>query len=367
MTAGARPQSIQIKAKSYFAKDPAVRTHQERKDFLRVLGVEHPGHFLASVWSPAWEEAVDQVLDPRSSSLRPLKTTHFHFKWAVGAINLLPRQTRLNIIGLKMKPAGLEGAIRALLAKAGYPEKDFIVEDVEVLRFIHSEYSIKVRTTEAQRLRMEVSHYLPVAEEIFHRFAEPFEVPVTTVYICAPPRRKKFVLKLKEPDRVELSAAPVEQLASFADQIVERAALHDALGDVLGTIIRDPHYLLSATGELYSFHHYQLFLNMDDDQFGFFRPVFTMLGEELGREQEWYSKYRSAYISEFTRIKDRAHEVMRILEDARDIVDEYIGSPGEFPLVKTGVEKRLGIDAVKRADLIGELFGERSPEPGAEG
>jgi len=358
--------NVQIKAKAYFAKDPAVRTRQERKEFLKALGVEHPGHFLASVWFPAWEEAVDEVLDPRSSHLRPLKPTDFHFKWAVGAINLLPLQTRLNVLSLKMKPTGLEAAIRGLLAKAGHPEKDFVVEDLEVLRFIHSEYSIKLRTADSQQLRVEVSHYLPVAEEIFHRFAELFQLPVTTIYVDKTPRGEKYVLELEEPDRVELSEVPPERLALFADKIVERVALHDALGDVLGTIMRDPHYLLSAAGELYSFHHYQLFLDMDDDHFGFFLPVFAFLGEELGNEKQWYEKYRTAYIKGFAGIKDRADEVLQTLEDASDIINEYLGSPGEFPMIRAGVEERLGIDPVERADKIGELFSEQSPTSGGE-
>ena len=365
--AGSEPQSMQIKAQSYFAGDPATRTREERKNLLRALGVEHPGHFLASVWSPAWEEAVDQALDPRSSSLRPLKPNDFHFKWGVGAINLLPRQTRLNILNLKMKPTGLETAIRALLAKDGYPDKDFTVEDVEILRFIHSEYSMHLRRADSGQVRIEVSHYLPAAEEIFHRFAGPFGVPVTTIHVGTTPHGKKFVLELEEPDRVELSEAPTERLASFADRIIARAGLHDALGDVLGTIIRDPHYLLSAAGELYSFHHYQLFLDMSKGQLGFFRPVFSLLGEELGREREWYEKYRDAYVREFREIARRGDEVVKIVDDARAVVDEYLSSPGEFESVRAGVRQRLQIDPVKRAEMIGKLFCEQSPGPCAEG
>jgi len=367
MATGSEPQSIQIKAKSYFAKDSTARTREERKELLGVLGVEHPGHFLASVWSPVWEEAVDQVLDPRSSALRPLKPNDFHFKWGVGAINLLSRQTRLSILNLKLKPTGLETAIRALLAKGGYSDKDFVVEDVEILRFIHAEYSIHVRTADSRRVRVEVSHYLPAAEEIFHHFAEPFGVPVTTLYVGKTPHGKKFVLELEEPGRVEFSEAPADRLSSFAERILARAGLHDALGDVLGTIMRDPHYLLSADGELYSFHHYQLFLEMGEDQFGFFRPVFSLLGEELGREREWYEKYRDAYVREFLTIRRRAAEIFGILDGARDVVDEYIGGPGEFGMVRAGIEQRLQIDPAGRAEAVGKLFCESPLRPGTEG
>jgi len=356
MTPETALQNIQIRAKAYFAKDPASRTRKDRKELLEFLGVEHSGHFLSSVWSPSWEEAVDRVLDPRSSSFRPLPPTDFHFKWAVGALNLLPLQTRLNLLGLKMKPAGLETAFRGLLAKAGYPEKEFTVEDLEVLRFIHSEYSVKLRTADAREVRVEVSHYLPAAEELFHRFAEPLEVPVTRIYAGATPQGDKFILELEESDRVKLTEAPQELLAANAEKIIRRAGLHDALGDILGTIMRDPHYLLSADGELYSFHHYQLFLDMEDDQFGFFQPVFTVLSEELGDESKWFNLYRSAYITEFNTIKNRSAELLRILDDSQDIVEEYTGSPGDFMLIKDGMERRLAINPEKRADMVGQLF-----------
>jgi len=356
MTPETEPQNLQIKAKAYFAKDPATRTRKDRKELLEILGVEHAGHFLSSVWSPSWEEAVDRVLDPRSSSFRPLPPTDFHFKWAVGALNLLPLQTRLNLLGLKMKPAGLEMAIRELLAKAGYPDKDFKIEDLEVLRFIHSEYSIKLHTSDARQVRVEVSHYLPAAEELFHRFAEPLGVPVTRICVGKTPQGDKFILELEEGDRVELTEASQERLAANAEKIIRRAGLHDALGDILGTIMRDPHYLVSADGELYSFHHYQLFLDMEDDQFGFFRPVFTVLGEELGNEAKWFDLYRSAYITEFNNIKNRSAELLRILDESQDIVEEYTGSPGDFVLIKDGMERRLGIDPEQRADMVGQLF-----------
>ena len=163
MTPGEAIQSLQIKTKSYFAKDPATRTREDREQLLADLGVEHPGKFISSVWSPNWEDAVDKMLDPRCSKMRPFPTTDFHFKWAVGAINLLPLQTRLNILQLKLKPTGLEAAIKKLLVKGGYDADNFEIEDVEILRFVHSEYSMTIRTGSKQ-VKIEVSgkFYYPV-------------------------------------------------------------------------------------------------------------------------------------------------------------------------------------------------------------
>jgi hypothetical protein len=350
------PQSIQIKAKAYFAIDPAARTRRDRKEFLAVLGLEHPGHFLRSVWTPTWEAAIDDILDPRSSFLRPLNPSDFHFKWAVGAINLLPTATRLNILGLKMKPAGLEAALKKLLAAGGYPAADFVIEDVEILRQIHSEYSIKLRTADARQLRVEVSHYLPAAEEIFHRFAGPLNVPVTAVLAASTPHGTRFIMELEEPDRVELTVAPHERLAAFGDRIIERAALHDAAGDILGTVMRDPHYLLAADGELFSFHHYQLFMDLDDEQFGFFQPVFAFLGRELGDEPGWFAAYRTAYIREFKNLQARRDEILHIFDEATDIVSQYLGGPGGIAEVRKGMEQRLAFDPEQRVRTIGELF-----------
>jgi len=350
------PQSLQIKAKAYFAIDPAVRTHRDRKEFLKVLGVEHPGHFLRSVWTPTWEEAVDEILDPRSSSLRPLNSSEFHFKWAVGAVNLLPLPTRLNILGLKMKPAGLEPAIRGLLAAAGYPDSGFVVEDLEILRSIHAEYSIRLRTADGRGLRIEVSHYLPAAEEIFHRFAGPLNVPVTTVHAASTPRGVKFIMELEEPDRVELSKTPHERLATFGDNIITRAALHDAVGDILGTVMRDPHYLVAADGELYSFHHYQRFIDLDDEQFGFFQPVFVFLGRQLGDEPAWFAKYHAAYIREFKVLQSRGDEILHIYDDAGDIIAEYLGASEGIVEAREGIKKRLAFDPERRITTIDELF-----------
>jgi hypothetical protein len=223
-----------------------------------------------------------------------------------------------------------------------------------------------LRTADSRQLRVEISHYLPVAEEIFHRFAEPLSVPVTSVLNAATPRGDQFVMELEERDRVQLSEAPHERLASFGDKIIERAALHDAVGDVLGTIMRDPHYLLAADGELFSFHHYQLFMELDDEQFGFFLPVFTLLGEELGEEQQWYEKYRDAYIREFTGVKARGDEILRIFDDASEIINEYLGDSGEISEVREGIRQRLSFDPEQRVATIGELYCQEPSSPGAE-
>ncbi len=367
MTPGEAIQSLQIKTKSYFAKDPATRTRADRKQLLADLGVEHPGHFLSSVWSPNWEDAVDRMLDPRSSALRPLPPSDFHFKWAVGAINLLPLQTRLNILQLKLKPTGLEAAIKRLLEKGGYVADDFEIEDVEVLRFVHSEFSITVRTGGKKQVRVEVSHYLPAAEELFHKFSDAFALPVTTIELGESSGNGKYVLELEEPGRVELPEASHDSLAASAKKIAAQAGKHDAVGDVLGTIMRDHHYLLDTDGELISFHHYQLFLDLDDDHFGFFRPVFTFLGETIGNEQKWFTEYCESYLTEFDAIKSRAADVLSILDENRELVDRYLGDTGEFSQIRNDVERRLQLDPKQRIKIVAELFGEHDPSTGVEG
>lgn len=367
MTPGEAIQSLQIKTKSYFAKDPATRTREDRKKLLADLGVDRPGKFLSSVWSPNWEDAVDKMLDPRCSALRPLPTTDFHFKWAVGAINLLPLQTRLNILQLKLKPTGLEATIKKLLTKGGYVADDFEIEDVEVLRFVHSEYSLTIRTGDKKQLKIEVSHYLPAAEELFHKFSEAFELPVTTIELGESPGAGKYVLELEEPGRVELSEASHDSLASSAKKVATQAGKHDAVGDILGTIMRDHHYLLASDGELISFHHYQLFLDLDDDHFGFFTPVFAHLGETIGDEQQWFTKYRKSYLAEFNALKSRSADIFSILDDNRELVERYLGNTGELSQIRKDIEQRLQLDPEQRIKTVAELFGDRNLVTGVEG
>lgn len=229
-----------------------------------------------------------------------------------------------------------------------------------MLRSIHAEYAIKLRTADARQLRVEVSHYLPAAEEIFHHFAERLHVPVATVQVAQTPAGKKFVMELSEPDHVELTEAPRQRLASFGDKIIQHAALHDAVGDVLGTIMRDPHYLLGADGELLSFHHYQLFMELDNEQFGFFLPVFVLLGEELGREREWFAKYSDAYVREFSELQARSDEILQMCQETSEIINEYLGDSGELSGVCRGIRERLSFDPKQRVATIGELFCKQS-------
>jgi hypothetical protein len=163
-------------------------------------------------------------------------------------------------------------------------------------------------------------------------------------------------MELEEPDRVELTMAPHERLAAFGEKIIARAALHDAVGDVLGTVMRDPHYLLGADGEVYSFHHYQLFMDLDDEQFGFFQPVFAHLGGQLGDESSWFAQYRTAYVREFTKLQARRAELLEVFDGATDIISQYLGGPGGIAEVRRGIEQRLAFDPEQRVRTIGELF-----------
>ncbi len=349
-------QNLQIVASKYYGTEPDRRTENDRIEYLANLGIENPKHFLASVWSPQWGDAIDQVFNPNCSRLRPLPRSDAYFPWAVGAINLLPLPTRKNIIGLKMKPAGLEAAIKELLARAGYKDTTFTLEDVTVLDQIHTEYGLTIRTSDSKRVQVEISHYLPMAEEIFHRFSDAFEIPALKVHTGRSNMGGNYIVEMHHPDSVELDKTSHDQLSAFGDKIISRAGLHDAFGDILGTIMRDSHYLLSRDGELYTYHHYQLFVEMDEDHFGFFRPVFNLLGDELGGEAEWFTKYQKAYIESFNAIQNRRHELLSILNDAEPAIAEFLDKDGTFAEVKAAVEKRLQFDPAKRVDTIGQLF-----------
>jgi hypothetical protein len=348
------------------------RTRDRREAVLQSLGVPHPSRFIEAVWTSQWEAGIDRLLDPGNTRIRPLETADFHFKWALEAFNALPAPARARFFSLKIEANGLRGPILALLDASGVSTHEFEVVDLVALSKVHAEAAVTVRTRDGRTCQFEVSHFAPAAEELYAGAARLFHLRTATTYIHPLPSGGKILLEVPvhgiRLDADDLSPAEARRVWHLA---VRGAARHDALGDVLGTILRDPHYVLTPSGEVVSIHNYELFHDIGGFRFGFVEPIFLSLWRRLGGVhppgdpallQKMVEEYRTAYVEKRQAIQGRWGELEGYLTAHQQTIKEYMKGEQDWRTVVSSVRERAFHDPARWIQTLLEAYRGSHPE-----
>lgn len=218
-----------------------ARSRDRREAVLKSLGVPHPSRFLEEVWTSQWEVGIDRLLDPANLRIRPLESTDFHFKWALEAFNALPASVRARLFAVKLDANDLRGPTLALLDAVGLSTHEFEVVDLVALSKVHAEAAVTVRIPDGRTCSFEVSHFAPSAEDLYAGAARLFRLRTGTTYIHRLRTGVQVLLEVSQEairlDAEDLSQDDVGRVWPLA---IRGVARHDALGDVLGTILRVP-------------------------------------------------------------------------------------------------------------------------------
>ena len=349
-----------------------ARTRDRREAVLQALGVPHPSRFIEEVWTGTWEAGIDRLLDPANTRIRPLEPTDFHFKWALEAFNGLPAPARARLFALKIEANGLRGPILALLDSAGLSTHAFEVVDLVALSKVHAEAAATLRIHDGRTCQVEVSHFAPAAAELYAGAARLFQLHTARTAIHTLVSGGQILLEIPldgmHLDAEDLSPADVEPLWPKA---IRGAAHHDALGDVLGTILRDPHYILTRSGEVASIHNYELFHDIGGFRFGFVEPIFLSLWRRLpspdpgeGRVllQRMFEEYRAAYIEKQGEIQARWGELEAHLTAHQQTIREYLQGQQEWPDAVAAVRKRALRDPSSWMQTLLEAYRDSYPD-----
>ncbi len=349
-----------------------ARTRERREAVLQALGVPHPSRFIEEVWTSQWEAGIDRLLNPGNTRIRPLETTDFHFKWALEAFNALPAQVRGRLFSMKIEANDLRGPILALMDATGVSTHEFEVVNLVALPKVHAEAAVSVRTRDGRDCHFEVSHFAPMAEELYAGAARLFHLRTATTYIHPLPSGGKILLEVPvhgmRLDAEDLSSAEVRPIWPLA---VRGAARHDALGDVLGTILRDPHYILTPSGEVVSIHNYELFHDIGGFRFGFVEPIFLSLWRRLSGVhppgdpallQKMVEEYRTAYVEKRQAIQGRWGELEGYFTAHQQAIQEYIKGEQDWREVVASVRGRAFRDPTRWIQTLLEAYRGSHPE-----
>lgn len=339
---------------TYLRLPERERTREGRLSVLRLLKIPNPEKFLDNVWSPQWELAVDKLLDPTNLRIRPLELNDFHFKWALGSFNYLPKEIRACLFALKIRPTDLEGALDDLLAAAGQAGTDWDVVDFEASGKVHVESAVTLQVDAGPRLRVEISHFAPAAEKIFEEVASTAGLPGVPTVVHTPPGKATLLLQIP-PEGVN-PLSPEADESFFRDNwqpLLIGVAKQDVLGDALGTIVRDAHHVFTEGGEVVSIHNYELFHDLGEYRFGFLDPIFASLDErvpqdvDLGgadRLEALFRQYRDVYLEKQLELQKGWSALEACLKELSPWIEEYVGGQRPVQEIVEGVHSRVFLD-----------------------
>jgi hypothetical protein len=349
-----------------------ARTRDRREAVLKALGVPHPSRFIEEVWTSQWEGGIDRLLDPANLRIRPLEPTDFHFKWALEAFNALPASVRARLFALKIDANDLRGPILALLDASGLSTHAFEVVDLVALSKVHSEAAVTVRIPDGRTCPFEVSHFAPSAEELYAGAARLFHLQTATTYIHRLRTRAQVLLEVF-PEAIRLDAEHLAQegVGRLWPLAIRGVARHDALGDVLGTILRDPHHILTRSGEVISIHNYELFHDIGGFRFGFVEPIFLSLWQQLrpadpsearSMLHRMVEEYRTAYVEKRQEIQARWGEMEGYLATHQEAIREYVKQEQDWRDVVAAVRERAFRDPARWVQRLLEAYRGSYPE-----
>lgn len=339
---------------TYLRLPERERTREGRLSALRLLKVPNPEKFLDNVWSPQWELAVDRLLEPTNLRIRPLELNDFHFKWALGSFNNLPREVRASLFAIKIRPTGLEEALDSLLAAAGRGGATWDVADFKAVGKVHVESLAVLKLDEGPTAQVELSHFSPASEKIYEEVARTASLPAVPTVAHSPEGRSNVLLQVT-PEGLNLlsSEADEEFFRSSWEPVMAGVAKLDAFGDALGTIVRDAHHVYTDAAEVVSIHNYELFHDVGENRFGFLEPIFSYLDERVpedvdvggdDRLEALFARYREVYLAEQKALQERWGSLEECLKGLAPWIEDYVG--GKVPVAETieGVHTRLHRD-----------------------
>ncbi len=357
---------------AFLSQPREAKTRERREAVLQALGVPHPSRFIEEVWTSQWETGIDRLLDPANTRIRPLEATDFHFRWALEAFNGLPSQVRARLFALKVEANGLRGPILALLDAAGLSTHEFEVVDLVVLSKVHAEAAVTVCTHDGRTCQFEVSHFAPAAEELYAGAARLFHLRTAITYIHRLPTGGQILLEVPlHGIRLDDEELPQQDMGRLWPLAIRGVARHDALGDVLGTILRDPHHILTRSGEVVSIHNYELFHDIGGFRFGFVEPIFLSLWRKLRRPDpgeardllhRMFEEYRTAYIEKREAIQSRWSELQEYLAGYRETIQEYLKEEQNWREAVEAVRERAFRDPARWVQTLLEAYRETYPD-----
>jgi hypothetical protein len=362
--------SLSTQIDTFLQKPETDRTSEERKEILESLGVKHPAKFLHSVWSTQWEVGIDRLLNPKSLYFRPLERSDFHFKWARGSFNALPQAVKAKVFLMKVQPNGVFEALKALFANVGIRVDSLEIKNVELVDKIHSEAAVTVLINEALERTFEISHFNLAGEEIFSRIAERSHIKKEPAHIYTTPQNVKVAFETRlGQDNLLSERWNSRFFLAYRDAILREVAEQDAIGDSLGTIGRDVHYNLTETGQVYSFHHRELFHPVSDMTPGFFEPIYIFLSRKIGHSEsedsmnqtcleELYQVYRISYLDKNQQLRGLWTELQKDLFEMGALIQEYFREDVDVKKVIGEVESRLFLNTADWLDRIYAIFAE---------
>jgi hypothetical protein len=343
-----------------------ARTRARRAAVLGALGVPHPSHFIEEVWTGQWEAGIDRLLDPANTRIRPLEPTDFHFKWALGAFNALPASVRARLFALKVEASGLRAPILALLCESGVAPSDFEVVDLVALSKVHAEAAVTVRVPDGRTCHFEVSHFAPSAAGLYGGAARVFGLRTAPACTHRLPHGGQVLLEVPlEGIRLDLADLSWQDVGPVWPNAVQGAADHDALGDVLGTILRDPHYVLTPAGEVASIHNYELFHEIGGLRFGFVEPTFLILWRAALRQDpgmhrslllRMFDAYRTAYLQKHGEVRSRWGDLEAYLTANAQAVQEYLEGKQDWREALDAVRQRAYRDPARWIERLREVY-----------
>jgi hypothetical protein len=143
------------------------------------------------------------------------------------------------------------------------------------------------------------------------------------------------------------------------------------LGDVLGTILRDPHYILTQSGEVVSIHNYELFHDIGGFRFGFVEPTFLALwrhlrgaqpGEDRTLLRRMVEEYRTAYIEKRQAIQGRWGDLEAYFVAHQQAIQEYVRQDQDWRSVVAAVRDRAFRDPDRWVQTLLEAYRGSHPE-----
>lgn len=358
--------------RAFLSLPKEARTRDRREAVLTALGVPHPSRFIEEVWTSQWEAGIDRLLDPSNLRIRPLEPTDFHFKWALEAFNALPAPVRARLFAAKIDANDLRGPILALLDAAGLSTHEFEVVDLVALSKVHAEAAVTVRIPDGRICPFEVSHFAPSAEELYAGAARLFHLRTGTTYFHRLQTGVQMLLEVPA-EAIHLDAEDLSQddVGRAWPLAIRGVARHDALGDVLGTILRDPHHILTHSGEVISIHNYELFHDVGGFRFGFIDPIFLSLwqhlrapdpGEARSLLQRMVEEYRTAYIEKRQELQARWGELDGYLAAHHEAIQEYVKQEQDWRAVVAAVRERAFRDPARWVSTLLEAYRGSYPE-----
>ncbi len=380
--------SLSAQIDTFLQKPETDRTSEERKEILESLGVKHPAKFLHSVWSTQWEAGIDRLLNPKSLYFRPLARSDFHFKWARGSFNALPQAVKAKVFRMKVQPNGVFEALKSLFAKVGIRVDSLEIKNIELVDKIHSEAAVTVLINGALERTFEISHFNLAGEEIFSRIAERSHIKKEPAHIYTTPQNVKVAFETRLGKENLLSERwDTTFFLEYRNAILKEVAEQDAVGDALGTIGRDVHYNLTETGQVYSFHHREIFHPVSDMTPGFFEPIYIFLSRKIGHSEsgasmnqtrpdrnppfppfekggyrgdleELYQVYRSSYLDKNRQLRELWTELQKDLFEMGALIQEYFREDVDVKKVIGEVESRLFLNTADWLDGIYAIFAE---------